>query len=68
MMSKQNDDSLSRLSFDSAEADAVAPLEQPTGRKQFVEPKLSEPVKVLKATTFFQQFSDGGGTGQPGRK
>jgi hypothetical protein len=41
--------------------DAAAPS-HPSARKVFVEPKISSPVDVLEATTFFQTV-DSGGTG-----
>jgi hypothetical protein len=41
--------------------DAVTPDVAPT-LKTFVEPKISSPVDVLEATTFFQAV-DSGGTG-----
>jgi hypothetical protein len=43
-----------------ATADAIAPAAP--ARKPFVEPKISSPVDVLEATTFFQVV-DSGGTG-----
>jgi hypothetical protein len=31
----------------------------PTGKKEFVEPEISQPVDVLEATTFFQAIDSG---------
>lgn len=61
-MNKQREESRLKLSNHLNEEEANAMLESQENRRQFVEPKISDAIKVLKATQFFQQFSDNGNT------
>jgi hypothetical protein len=65
-MNQQREEKIVKLSdeFNEAETEGTL-LEVKRGRKQFVEPEVSGAIKVLKATQFFQQFSDNGNTGRP---
>lgn len=65
-MNQQRAEKRMQLSDEFSEAANGGALTQvKRGRKQFVEPQISEAIKVLKATQFFQQFSDNGNTGRP---
>lgn len=62
-MNKQREDFRAMLSEDFNEVEAGGALpEVKRSRRQFVEPEVSDAIKVLKATQFFQQFSDNGNT------
>ena len=64
-MNKQRAETRLSLSEDSSKETTGTMSEVKTSRKQFVEPEVSDAIKVLKATQFFQQFSDNGNTGRP---
>jgi hypothetical protein len=60
-MNNQTDVIKGKLSDDFNEAETEGKLsEVKRSRRQFVEPEVSTAIKVLKATQFFQQFSDNG--------
>ena len=61
-MNKLREETRSNLSDDFSAEATGASTEVKRGRKQFVEPQVSDAVNVLKATQFFQQFSDNGNT------
>ena len=65
-MNKQPEESKFKLPERSSHAATKTALsELITVRKHFIEPQVSDAIKVLKATQFFQQFSDNGNTGRP---
>ena len=62
-MNQQSKKMTAKLSEDfNADETRAALSEVKRSRKQFVEPEVSDAIKVLKATQFYQQFSDNGNT------
>ena len=62
-MKQQSEKTRAKLSEDfKADETKAALSEVKRSRRQFAEPEVSDAIKVLKATQFFQQFSDNGNT------